>query len=423
MLDALLGIQRRDPSLDDHERDDDDADGHGPARANGGRPRRDRLERLKAGLRDELANDQVRERLHANLLDALDDASPALGDYMRRALQGSLAEGLMTAAVTATPRQASAEALLVDVATSESDPAQSTIWLTESTVGGAGVLQALADRFAAEPRLIFRGIEAALEPSDLEVAATALTRTYRLAIENPDIAAALAEVRAEIDHQSRAVARERLLAHLRASGVETSRAFVVSLSARLLAPGLGVAHDAVVRRLLVLWAEAEARLGLELDLREIAVLATDDVMVSTLGRDAGIFTDGADAAARAAVYASLLWPRSAALHRQSLISWTPYRGPLPCEPALVRSLLFEGARATVAMDGDDWWERLTMLLAQDGAATLSAPILEQKRLGAAIVRLQATPIHVGALSLFGVVERVAKDDDRVWASIILREQV
>jgi hypothetical protein len=75
------------------------------------------------------------------------------------------------------------------------------------------------------------------------------------------------------------------------------------------------------------------------------------------------------------------------------------------------------------MDGDDWWERLTMLLAQDGAATLSAPILEQKRLGAAIVRLQATPIHVGALSLFGVVERVAKDDDRVWASIILREQV
>ncbi len=423
VLDALLGIQRRDPSLDDHERDDDDADGHGPARANGGRPRRDRLERLKAGLRDELANDQVRERLHANLLDALDDASPALGDYMRRALQGSLAEGLMTAAVTATPRQASAEALLVDVATSESDPAQSTIWLTESTVGGAGVLQALADRFAAEPRLIFRGIEAALEPSDLEVAATALTRTYRLAIENPDIAAALAEVRAEIDHQSRAVARERLLAHLRASGVETSRAFVVSLSARLLAPGLGVAHDAVVRRLLVLWAEAEARLGLELDLREIAVLATDDVMVSTLGRDAGIFTDGADAAARAAVYASLLWPRSAALHRQSLISWTPYRGPLPCEPALVRSLLFEGARATVAMDGDDWWERLTMLLAQDGAATLSAPILEQKRLGAAIVRLQATPIHVGALSLFGVVERVAKDDDRVWASIILREQV
>ena len=46
-----------------------------------------------------------------------------------------------------------------------------------------------------------------------------------------------------------------------------------------------------------------------------------------------------------------------------------------------------------------------------------------ERLGEAIVRLQATPIHVGPLSLYGTLERIAKDDERVWASMILREQV
>ncbi|HTX50413.1 MAG TPA: hypothetical protein VME40_13590, partial [Caulobacteraceae bacterium] len=194
-------------------------------------------------------------------------------------------------------------------------------------------------------------------------------------------------------------------------------------SARMLAPGLGPAHDAVARRLLSVWAEVETRLGLELDLREIAVLAVDDVQANDLGRQAGIFTETTDAATRAAVFASLLWPRSAALHRQSLTSWNPYRGPLPCEPALVRSLLFEGARAAVPLEEGDWWNRLTDLLALDGAATLSAPILEQRRLGEAMVRLQATPIHIGALSLYAVVERIAKDDERVWASVILREQV
>ena len=90
---------------------------------------------------------------------------------------------------------------------------------------------------------------------------------------------------------------------------------------------------------------------------------------------------------------------------------------------MVRSLLFEGTRAAVPLDDDDWWARLTTLLAQDGAATLSTAIRDQSRLGEAIIRLQATPIHVGPLSLFSVVERIAKDDERVWASIILREQV
>ena len=90
---------------------------------------------------------------------------------------------------------------------------------------------------------------------------------------------------------------------------------------------------------------------------------------------------------------------------------------------MVRSLLFEGARAGVPLEAEDWWERLTALLAQDGAATLSTGIQDQRRLGKAIVRLQATPIHVGPLSLYGTLERIAKDDERVWASIILREQV
>jgi hypothetical protein len=424
VLDAMLGVQRHDLSREVDDGQEEAGDGATTEGSRGtGRPARDRLERLKAGLRDEFAKGTVRERLHADLIETLDDASPRLADHMRRALQGTLAEGLMTAAVAATPRQASADALLVDVTNDESEPNQSTIWLTESTVGGAGVLQALTDRFAAEPRLIFRGIEAALEPSDLEVAASALARTYRLAAEDPEVAAAFAAVRIELDHRPRAAARARLLARLQSCGVETSRAFVVSLSARMLAPGLGVAHDDIVRRLLTLWGEVEARLGLEIDLREIAVLAVDDVQVNDLGRQAGIFTSAADAATRAAIFASLLWPRSAALHRQSLTSWSPYHGPLPCEPSLVRSLLFEGVRAAVPVEEEGWWERLTTLLAQDGAATLSAPILDQRQLGEALVRLQATPIHVGPLSLYAVVERIAKDDDRVWASIIVREHV
>ncbi len=425
VMDVLLGVQRLSP---DHD-DDDDSDDHTAATGsqgaapNGGSPRRDRLERLKSALRDELAKPDVLERLKENLLEALDPAATCRGLYVRKALEGTLAEGLMAAAVAATPRHAAAEAMVVDVATDPQDPASVTLWLTETTLGGAGVLQALADRFAETPRILFRGIEAALEPSDLEVAASALSRVYALANHDSEVADAIAQVRANLDHAPRAAARARLLAVLEARGIETSRAFIVSLSARMLAPGLGVLHDDLVRCLLSFWQRAEDLLGLEIDLREIVVLAAGDAMANDIAIRAGVFTSSAPSAFRAQVFAGMLWPRAPAVHRESLSSWNPYRKAIPCEPAMVRALLFDGARAAVRLEQADWLDQFSTLLAHDGAATLSSGLTDQHHLGEAIVRLQAEPIHVGALSLYPALERVAKDEDRIWATFVLREQV
>lgn len=425
VLDVLLGVQRIDApgGEDDEEFESDEAPDQPDGASVAPNARRDRLERLKAALRDELAKPAVLERLKENLLEALDRTSPSRGEYMRRALEGTLAEGLMTAAGAATPRHAAAEAMVVDVATDPMQPISATLWLTETTLGGAGVLQALADRFAETPRILFRSIEAALEPSDLEVAASALIRVYHLAEREEEVADAIAQVRANLDHAPRAAARARLLALLEARGIETSRAFVVSLSARMLAPGIGVAHDDLVRRLLSFWHDAEDRLGLEIDLREIAVMAAADGAATDLAIRAGIFEASVPLAFRAQVFAGVLWPRAPAVHRESLSSWNPYRRPLPCEPAMVRALLFDGARAAVRLDQADWFERFAALLAHDGAATLSTPLSQQPLLGEAIVRLQAEPIHVGALSLYAALERVAKDEEQIWASFVLREQV
>jgi hypothetical protein len=222
-----------------------------------------------------------------------------------RETKGTLAEALLAAAEAATPRQVAADAVLADVASDEHDQGRVTIWLTETTLGGAGVLQAIGDRFATEPRIIFSGLEAALEPSDLEVAASALARTYRLAADDPAVAAAMAQSRSEFGHAARAQARENLFAELRRCGVEITRPFVVALNARLLAPGIRVEHDHVVRWLLDLWEAAEAFIGIELDPRELAVLAAEDQTAVDRAVAAGLFSAGAPAGDRALTLGAL----------------------------------------------------------------------------------------------------------------------
>ncbi|WP_372784824.1 protein DpdJ [Phenylobacterium sp.] len=418
VMNILLGVQRADV-LGAEDDDDDPAPDHaGPTR-----PLRDRLERLKGRLQEALRDGSVRARLHANLLAALDAAGPERARYLRVTLVGTLAEGLLTAAVAATPRQAAADAILADLETDPADPRRATLWLTETTLGGAGVLQSIADRFAGEPRALYRGIEAALEPSDLEVASGALARTYGLAAREPAVAEAIARVRAELGHVARAAARADLLLELDRHGVETTRAFVVTLSARMLTPGIGPRHDDLVRRLLAFWEETEARLGVELDPREAAVLATADQTAADLALAAGVFEAAAPPGDRALAFGALLWPRTLALHRQALSNWNPFRGDLPADPALVRALLLEGGGAAIPVTDDDWWERLAATLAQEGVGRLSAPLARRDRLGEALVATLVRPIHVGHLQLFPVLERIAKDETQIVATLVLREQI
>lgn len=423
VLDSLLGVQRLDvlAELDD-EQEDQEAE-EGGATVHNGRRARGRLERLKERLLEALRDPQVRERLHCNLLNCLDDTSAERHHYETAAIKGTLAEALLFAAAAAAPRQAAADAVLADVTSDEHDPTRVTIWLTETTLGGAGVLQAIGDRFAAEPRVIFSGLEAALEPSDLEVAASSLARTYRLAADDPAVAAAIAQARSEFGHVARAQARESLLAELRRCGVETTRPFVVTLNARLLAPGIRLEHDRVVRRLLDLWDEAEERLGVEFDPRELAVLAAEDQTAVDGAVAAGLFSPGAPSGDRALALGALLWPKALALHRQTLSSWNPYRAAFPSEPALVRSILFDGARAPIALEEEDWWTRFAAALAEDGVARLAAPLAQARMLGEALLQTQVQLVHIGHLQLYPVLERIAKNETHIVASFVLREQV
>lgn len=420
IMDALLGVQRL--QAGDHDGEPaDDAEDDGARHQDG--ILRNRLERLKAGLQARLADAAVLANIAHSLKVALSDGGSKRGEFLRRSLEVTMADALITATASSAPRHMATDALVADIALDPEVPNDVTLWITESTVGGAGVLQALSERYAREPRSLFRALEAALEPSDLESASTALRQTYELMASDTSVAQRVEAVRLEASHEARANKRDELLDTLDKRGIEITRTFVVSLSARVLAPGARRAHDDVVRAMLGVWEEMETLIGLELEPREVAVLGAFDANIAALGVSACLFEATVGPEDRTGGLAGLLWPKSDALRRDALANWSPFRKPMTPIPQLVRAVMFEPHGVAISVEQEDWREALCYQLSAEGAARLATPDTKRTLLRSAIVESQAMQVHVGHLQLYPVLERLSREGGCLTAHFVLREQV
>ncbi len=407
--------------VDDADEDTEDTEDTEDA-VSVGRPLRNRLDQLRQDLRQRLSDGNVRVRLSACLADAQATGN-GWAAFLRATLEATLAEALMAAVTAAAPRHVAVDTLVVDIDPDEAVPDHVSLRLTETTVGGAGVLQAIAEPFAQEPRALFRALEAALEPDDLELASATLVRAYRICGAEPEVDALVAAVRAELGHAARMAARTALLAALQARGLETGRAFVVSLNARLLASAARPEHDALVLALLDFWDRAEVNLGIEFEPREIAVLASSDSTIRALTAAASLAGPETQPGARVAALTALLWPRTSMLRRDGFTSYNPYRVGVGAEPALVRALLLNTDDAVVRLDQDDWETAVLERLRTAGAVRLASPLERPALLRTALVRLPATPVTLGVLTLYPTLERVSREEDRLLAAFVLKEQV
>jgi hypothetical protein len=89
----------------------------------------------------------------------------------------------------------------------------------------------------------------------------------------------------------------------------------------------------------------------------------------------------------------------------------------------VRHLLLSRSIATIELADPEWRAQLDAALEAKGACLLVASASESASLRQAVIRLVATPVDVGVLQFFPVVERVQRADGRILVRITLREQV
>jgi len=171
---------------------------------------------------------------------------------------------------------------------------------------------------------------------------------------------------------------------------------------------------------------AENLRGISIGLREFAYVAAYTPQYATQVRAFLRATLPADAAAQVSVMSALnnlLWPRASEVRQRALHSYNPYRTSPATDPAIVRHLLLGRSIPLIALSDPDWRVRVGEAFREFGTCKLITGLSGAAELRAAIVELFATPIDVGVLQFFAVLEGFERSDGQIAAGLTLREQV
>jgi hypothetical protein len=384
-----------------------------------------RAARLRDRLHGLLGMPEVRLRLEELAGELWAPDSDRWGTWLVDRAHETLAEALLLACAYLAPRHAAADTLLVDLSSGMPDAPPNQVWITESTLGGAGVIEALVREYASDPRTLFTAIEAALAPSDLEVTATGLERFVQLVTSEPDVAAAVSDLRREQDHTGRERARVALQAQLAHLGLGVDHSLAVALNHRVLRQGTDSTSDALIADLLVYWHALERRLGIAIDQRVFCFLAAAEPLLRPRLQQLIAANTGnlPDTSGIVALLSGILWPRSAEVRGRSLESYSPFRDRGRTDAALVQELLFTEQVESIVFGSDRWTERLANALAQTGSARLTADRDHELALHLSLYGLLATPVNVDFLQFYPAIDQAARDDAGISVTFVLRELV
>jgi hypothetical protein len=381
-----------------------------------------RVSRLEERLTNSLGRADVLAFL-AQLAPEFDTPDPrAMAAWLRSTIYETLSEALLQACIDTAPKHAAIDTLVTDIEINAGHDV-ARVWVSERTLGGAGVIQAFADTFASEPRSLFRAIESAIAPTDLEATSHGLRRFLVCACDDAKVSDLVRKIRQSSDHAAYHRLREELYEELAQKGVDVSHSLSVSLNTRLLRPGTDNTSDQLLRRLLGMWEDLEQRFELALGLREFCSIAVGLTEVRTelermVRQASGAPTGQLDLVS---VLSGLLWPRGTEIRQRTLQSYNPFRTRRVTDPALVRHVLLNPNMATINLENADWQLQFAEQIAETGAVQLAASRSSEHLVRSAIVKVVATPVDVGYLQFFPFLERIERDENETRVTFGMRE--
>ena len=256
------------------------------------------------------------------------------GEWIGSLLKNTLSEAILQACLVAAPANTALSGLTAEVIEQEG---AAVALLAENTLGGGGTIESIAHAFSAEPRAFLRALEAALAPSDLEVAAASLERVLVLVRDDQNVATALQILRSAESVETRSRARDIFFENLGHRGVPVSHSLSVSIATRLLRPAVSPATDALTLAMLHYWRGVEGRHEIALPVRVAAALCGG----SSRFREQ-LAAAGGEAGSEIGTANLLLWPRGGEVRLGALQSHNSFRAAALTDSALARVILLEG---------------------------------------------------------------------------------
>ncbi|WP_432097984.1 protein DpdJ [Streptomyces sp. WAC 04229] len=355
----------------------------------------------------------------ARVLAAVDRAAehlvdPAVAarteDLAQRAYRDTVAAAILAAAQRACPDAQDGD-LIVDVLPGPSDGDPAVVWLSETSVGGLGVVESLVRFYGEDPRRFWALVTSAFAPSDYEYVDATLTQLLRHLNDAPggDAAEAMRALRGAQGTESAQEALNTLLAAWEQLDGRPRRTAVSALSTRLLRPGTGPDTDTQALAMVDAWSGLEQKLGVEVDASVIAFAVGDKQL--NVGGTKQLTADQAF---------SMLWPRGRQARTQDLQHYQPYTKAPVLDRLLVREA-HNDRLPEIDVTASDWVMTYQKAMADSGAAELVCSADSSQALAEALVRVPALPVYRDVLRVHGEVRGYARHRDELRVRVELRE--
>jgi hypothetical protein len=352
---------------------------------------------LRARMEEEAAHMAVGELLTTEFTAAMQPPDHSWYPGLRSRFTSTTAAAIHTAVQNLLPDFDAEHDLVIDIVDDGADAVE--IWLTETTVGGGGIVETLYARYAEDPRRFWNLAAATLQPGDAEQTAESLPLVVEGLLRGAFMGPA--EVyRAATDDEDAISAWRVILAEVAQSGIPPSHSLSVAMASRLLRIGSSDRSDRAVHLAIGRWDELERQTGFAIDHRTAcSILAQNDRVLSALQGAAPSPMTSDDTAWAFSVLLGLLWASPESVRPNALQAPMPFTdSPARTERTLVTAMLVDDA-ARISVHDEDWRRETEALLATTGTCVLVVESNREQKLHDALLDLMAEPTEVGTLHL------------------------
>jgi hypothetical protein len=148
------------------------------------------------------------------------------------------------------------------------------VWLSEAVPGGVGIVSQVVREIHNQPRQFDLAFIDTIQFCERENLASQLDRVSTL-LQDPShgLVEIFDRVRSGGDIRAIDLLKQELSGELEEYGVSANRSLLVALNTKYLRPNSGPDSDEIIAELVQIWNDEEERLGIEFDLRTMAVVA------------------------------------------------------------------------------------------------------------------------------------------------------
>ena len=308
------------------------------------------------------------------------------------------------------------------------DPEVVEAWFSERSPGGNGHVEEFMRRYAEDPRRFFSLVRANLGMGEFEL----IDHQLCCLIDRLDAdatnggsgdsqSAEVVRLFRSADNQAKmSDAFRKLRRTLVNDGFAPFHGFLVALGNRVLRPGSGPATDRYLSQSLEQWQHAEARIGIEIDLRVMSYYLSQSDEIDQVVSDIGGVLGNDRAAWRLSAIYGLLWPRGRAVRQSGLQLWNPFIDLPVVERLLVVDTIGDD-RTSVSLLDDDWLPQAVERLGEGRMVTLTCPGSERHRLAWALNALVTNPIESNYLRAYARLQGIRQSQSRIEADLELVE--